>query len=111
MEKIKYKAYSFKLNKDTLELLFKVKEIFGGSWNLFFYNIIREHINTRKESYRHLFKPTYSFYRKDCCEICGKKEEFKKGGYLAVHHIDNDLTNNKENNLQTLCGSCHAKSH
>jgi hypothetical protein len=30
---------------------------------------------------------------------------------LTVHHIDYDKQNNKENNLISLCKSCHAKTN
>lgn len=41
----------------------------------------------------------------DFCETCRTDEN------LAVHHIDNDPTNNERSNLMTLCGSCHTHWH
>lgn len=40
------------------------------------------------------------------CQLCDKtqKQEKKK---LAVHHIDYNKKNNNEDNLISLCGSCH----
>ena len=39
------------------------------------------------------------------CQICGKKRS------TTVHHIDYNKLNNIENNLITLCQSCHARHH
>lgn len=46
--------------------------------------------------------------RKSCgpaCEACGSKSK------LHVHHRNQDIKDNSPKNLQTLCGSCHAKHH
>lgn len=40
------------------------------------------------------------------CEICGKRKRT-----MHVHHLDHDPCNNDPNNLQTLCVSCHVRSH
>ena len=40
-------------------------------------------------------------HRKANCEACGDCKR------LAVHHCDQDQTNNDPSNLQTLCKSCH----
>ncbi len=42
------------------------------------------------------------------CQCCGKKDIKKK---LDVHHIDYDKKNNNEDNLITLCRSCHIKTN
>lgn len=42
---------------------------------------------------------------KDKCEICGSTR------FLEVHHKDRNRANNSEENLQTLCKSCHKKEH
>lgn len=39
------------------------------------------------------------------CSVCGVQ------GRLHVHHLDWDHFNNAPSNLQTLCPSCHRKSH
>lgn len=44
------------------------------------------------------------------CQECGKTQE-KLGRKLAVHHIDYDKTNNDEDNLISLCHSCHSKTN
>jgi len=43
---------------------------------------------------------------KSCCEICGRNKS-----RLHVHHRDHNPLNNSSGNLQTLCGSCHRRSH
>jgi len=40
------------------------------------------------------------------CQICGRNDT-----KLHVHHIDKDPMNNAADNLITLCGSCHRRSH
>ena len=42
---------------------------------------------------------------KEHCSKCGTKEN------LAIHHIDFDHYNNKIDNLEVLCCSCHASLH
>lgn len=40
------------------------------------------------------------------CQICGKKD-----GLMHIHHIDYDKHNSVEENLITLCNSCHSKTN
>ncbi len=40
-----------------------------------------------------------------CCVVCGRTEE------LHIHHIDGDNTNDRPENLVTLCEHCHARVH
>jgi hypothetical protein len=44
------------------------------------------------------------------CKICGMPE-VEHNKKLAVHHIDYNRHNIKEDNLITLCGSCHSKTN
>ena len=44
------------------------------------------------------------------CQECGMTEE-ELGYKLSVHHIDYDKQNNSENNLITLCTSCHMQTN
>lgn len=46
-------------------------------------------------------RETARSHKKDYCEKCGMTER------LEVDHIDGDRSNNKLNNLQTLCNNCH----
>lgn len=59
---------------------------------------------------------------RDChkCVICGmeeKKVSYTRNGKellktnLHIHHIDENIKNNSENNLITLCESCHISIH
>lgn len=51
------------------------------------------------------------------CQICGEKEKMvpnKRYGVitnLRIHHKDEDITNNTEENLTTLCQECHIRLH
>ena len=44
-------------------------------------------------------------HMKPACESCGGKNQ------RHVHHVDEDWTNNKPANLQTLCAFCHQFWH
>lgn len=44
------------------------------------------------------------------CQECDKKQD-ELGYKLNVHHIDYDKTNNKPENLISLCRSCHIKTN
>jgi len=49
-------------------------------------------------------------YREDKCESCGATHSLSASGRtrpLDVHHIDGDRMNNREENMMTLCVSCH----
>ena len=48
--------------------------------------------------------------RDNKCECCGKSyiNPFTGLSVLQIHHIDGDCTNNKDENLQLLCPTCHA---
>jgi DNA-directed RNA polymerase subunit RPC12/RpoP len=51
------------------------------------------HETARKIAFRHY---------ENKCAICGKQQK-----RLDVHHIDGDIYNNDETNLEILCSSCH----
>jgi hypothetical protein len=40
-------------------------------------------------------------HRGDHCEACGQTTS------LVAHHVDQDITNNEADNIQTLCKPCH----
>jgi hypothetical protein len=44
------------------------------------------------------------------CECCGRNyvNPYTNLSVLQIHHKDGDCTNNKEENLQLLCPTCHA---
>lgn len=44
------------------------------------------------------------------CQECNYLQE-DLSRKLSVHHIDYDKTNNKIENLISLCGSCHAQTN
>lgn len=46
------------------------------------------------------------------CHVCGRKGIIATHkGSLIVHHLDEDRTNNKLNNLMVLCRKCHWAIH
>ena len=104
-KKESYKSYSFRLNDKTYNLLKEMKNFRGKSWNLFVYEVLREFVNMshNKNYYRPIFAEIYREEQgikcNKCCSITN----------LCVHHKDNDITNNKKENLETLCRSCHGK--
>lgn len=53
-----------------------------------------------------------NYYRKLFHDFLPKKcEKCSSERYLVVHHIDEDSTNNKIENLMVVCRSCHQKIH
>ena len=50
--------------------------------------------------------------KRDCsrCQECGKLQELNKRR-LDIHHIDYNKNNNGEENLISLCSSCHTKTN
>ena len=44
------------------------------------------------------------------CQICSKSQK-ENGRKLDIHHIDYDKTNCNNNNLLSLCKSCHMKTN
>lgn len=82
------------------ELIFKGKKnpaweggISSELYGIKFTKELREQIRTRD---------------KHKCQMCGEKQNGMK---LDVHHIDYNKKNNKQNNLLTLCRSCHPKTN
>lgn len=61
--------------------------------------------NTRKIITKAGLRHRAEQLRKNKCEICGSEQN------LHAHHIDGNISNNVPENIQTLCGSCHAKHH
>ena len=45
-----------------------------------------------------------------CCRVCGKSELLNHGKRLPVHHIDGDKINCNQQNLLTLCNTCHGRT-
>ncbi len=76
------------------------------------YNLFKEKTGTSKRNFqrykRELLgkgKESYRKYIKDLCLFC------QTNNNLIVHHLDKNRKNNLENNLITLCSSCHNKLH
>ena len=59
----------------------------------------------RKERIKIVSKSTYRHFVDTECALC------KSDNALQVHHIDRNRENNKIDNLETLCASCHQRVH
>lgn len=70
---------------------YEAKTGYGGGWNRVLKNKIRKRDN-------------YS------CQECGYTEK-ELGRKLDIHHIDYDKKNNSEDNLISLCKSCHVQTN
>jgi len=66
-----------------------------GEYSLNFTNILKEKIRKR-DNY--------------ICQRCGISQK-DNGRKLPIHHIDYNKDNCDENNLITLCNSCHSKTN
>ena len=61
--------------------------------------------NTRKILTKHGYSWRARKHLKTSCEACGESRQ------LQAHHIDQDMTNNPPENIQTLCKWCHNFHH
>ena len=88
--------------KRTKEVNDRLKDVFSNNPKRAI-KIMLENIGTNKiYAYQRI---AYEKYGKKC-SICGEIE-----GQIDVHHKDENRKNNKVENLQVLCASCHAKLH
>lgn len=69
-----------------------------------------ENGNLRDGSYSNYIRKYLFEKYNNKCQKCGWGEINPISGTvpLEIHHIDGDCTNNKEENLQLLCPTCHA---
>ena len=61
-----------------------------------------KNMNKNRKFYQRI---AYETYEKKCSK-CGRED-----GQIDVHHKDKNRKNNRIDNLQVLCASCHAKIH
>ena len=61
--------------------------------------------NTRAEVVKDTHHWRARKHRQLDCQKCGALDD------LHVHHLDRNPSNNDPTNLQTLCSSCHLKTH
>lgn len=55
------------------------------------------------------FRERFFENRQKQCRKCGWKELNKLGFCpVQIHHIDGDINNNKDENLEVLCPNCHS---
>ena len=54
------------------------------------------------QAYRRIYRDAHEDMK---CELCGSTR------HLCIHHKDENRYNNKLDNLQCLCKSCHQKHH
>jgi predicted nucleic acid-binding Zn ribbon protein len=76
-------------------LKWKNKEIKGYTSNYSLKDFVRKYILIKNEN------------KCEKCE-CNLINPFSNKSILQIHHIDNDVSNDNENNLQALCPNCHA---
>jgi DNA-binding CsgD family transcriptional regulator len=48
--------------------------------------------------------------KKNCCEICGITEWMGKPVSMQLHHRNGDGSDNRIENIQFLCGTCHSQT-
>ena len=61
--------------------------------------------NTRDRLTKHGYSWRARKHLKTACEGCGETRR------LQAHHVDQDITNNEPQNIQTLCKWCHDFLH
>ena len=75
---------------------------------------INKYLQEREEGKLHSWDTIrkYHFIIKDyTCEVCGIKEWNEQEVPLELHHMDGDLANNGDDNLQVVCPNCHSQTH
>lgn len=74
---------------------------------------INKYLKEREQGHSHSWDTIrkYHFILKDfTCEVCGTKEWNNEQVPLELHHIDGNLTNNTDENLQVVCPNCHSQT-
>ena len=61
--------------------------------------------NTKTRLTKHGYSWRARKHLKDSCETCFSTQD------LQAHHIDQSITNNNPENIQTLCKTCHSFWH
>ncbi len=79
-----------------------------------------------RDKLRQQLSQHWVFKKKSACESCGQPDATRrvydedgyllrvqknKVNYLTIHHIDGNIENNTDENLQTLCRLCHEALH
>jgi len=74
---------------------------------------IEKYLQEREEGTIHCWDTIrkYHFIIKNyTCEVCGTNEWNGQEVPLELHHIDGDITNNGDDNLQVICPNCHSQT-
>ena len=84
--------------KELRDKRFKLKEI--GD----IFGVSKQRVHQVLRNYDTMSHEKSAKIRKELCEICGKKSE-------NIHHIDGNSSNNKQENLLSVCHRCHMDLH
>jgi 5-methylcytosine-specific restriction endonuclease McrA len=74
---------------------------------------INKYLKEREEGTLHSWDTIrkYHFIQKNyTCEVCGISEWNGESTPLELHHIDGNINNNVDSNLQVVCPNCHAQT-
>lgn len=88
--------------KKTEEYKERIKQMFKENPDKTIKFLVKQMLPNKTYAYQ---RKAYEFYGKVCSQ-CGQTN-----GQIDCHHKDLNRKNNKINNLQVLCASCHAKLH
>lgn len=114
LNEINYKGYNeYGANKNNIYSTFSIQEFlekYDSRFNqLPKYTDTTAPINQYASNWKQLsFK--YRTYKNWTCENCGLDCKNNKG-YLDVHHIDSNKSNNDFSNLKAVCKDCHANEY
>ena len=114
LNEINYKGYNeYGANKNNIYSTFSIQEFlekYDSRFNqLPKYTDTTAPINQYASNWKQLsFK--YRTYKNWTCANCGLDCKNNKG-YLDVHHIDSNKSNNDFSNLKAVCKDCHANEY
>lgn len=121
--KVKYKERHRKYCNHSCQMSFKNKTDWATKKDAMRKMISNNHWNTKMENnpnwmggisflpytpFRHLKIDIIRRDKKESCLICNN---YSSKGYVNIHHIDYDKTNNSLDNLCLLCPKCHCKTN
>lgn len=75
---------------------------------------INKYLKEREEGTLHAWDTIRKYHfiiKNHTCQVCGTQEWNGDKVPLELHHIDGNINNNGDDNLQVLCPNCHAQTH
>jgi hypothetical protein len=75
---------------------------------------INKYIQDRNNGKLHAWDTIRKYHfiiKNNTCEVCSTNEWNGDSVPLELHHVDGNINNNGDDNLQVLCPNCHSQTH